>query len=73
MNGDADFSSSKDWFFTSTYTQYVCQQRQYAAIRKSQQKPRSLSLNYTGNLVAGIVKLSDKREGTFREWAYLDL
>ena len=73
MNGDADFSSSKDWFYTSTYTQYVCQQRQYAAIRKSQQKPRSLSLNYTGSQVAGIVKLSDKREGTFREWAYLDL
>lgn len=72
-NGDADFSSSKDWFYTSTYTQYVCQQRQYAAIRKSQQKPRSLSLNYTGREVAGIVKLSDKREGTFREWAYLDL
>jgi hypothetical protein len=71
-NAEADFSNSKDWWFTSTYTQYVCQQRQYAAIRKSQQKPRSLSLNYTGSQVAGIVKLSDKREGTFREWAYLD-
>lgn len=72
MNAEADFSNSKDWWFTSTYTQYVCQQRQYAAIRKSQTKPRSLSLNYTGKEVAGIVKLSEKREGTFREWAYLD-
>jgi hypothetical protein len=71
-NAEADFSNSKDWWFTSTYTQYVCQQRQYAAIRKSQTKPRSLSLNYTGKEVAGIVKLSEKREGTFREWAYLD-
>jgi hypothetical protein len=29
-------------------------------------------LDYTGKVVAGIVKLSEKREGTFREWAYLD-
>lgn len=71
-NPEADFSSSKDWWFTSTYTQYLCQQRLYAAIRKSQQKPRSLKLDYIGKIVAKIQKLTDSKSGTFRQFAYTD-
>lgn len=71
-NPEADFASSKDWWFTSTYTQYLCQQRLYAAIRKSQQKPRSLKLNYIGKIIAGIEKLTETKSGSFREFAYTD-
>lgn len=64
--------SSKDWFFSSTYTVYLCQMRLFAAIRKSQQERRSYSLSSVGKDIAKIDKLSDTREGSFREWAYLD-
>ena len=72
QNPEADFSSSRDWWYTSTYTQYLCQQRLYAAIRKSQTKPRSLKLTYIGKIVAGIEKLTETKSGLFREFAYTD-
>lgn len=64
--------TSKDWFFTSTYTVYICQMRLFAAIRKSQQERRSYALTSVGKDMAGIVKLSDTKSGTFREFAYTD-
>ena len=64
--------SSKDWFFSSTYTNYVCQMRLFAAIRKSQQERRSYSLSAIGKAIAGIDKLSNTKSGTFREFAYTD-
>lgn len=64
--------NSRDWFFTSTYSVYACQERIFAAVRKSQQKPRSYSLSYIGKTYAGIDKLTNTKSGTFREFAYTD-
>ena len=71
-NPNAAVADSKDFFYCSSYTQYLCQERLWAATRKSQQKPRSYSLNYVGKTTAKIVKLSDTKSGTFREFAYTD-
>lgn len=38
-----------DYFYCSSYTQYICQMRLYASIRKSQHKLRSVSLNSIGD------------------------
>lgn len=64
--------TSTDWWHTSTYTVYLCQQRLYAQIRKSQQEQRSMALTYIGGKVAKIHKLSDAKEGVFREFAYIN-
>ena len=71
-NPKAAIGDSKDFFYCSGYTQYLCQERLYAATRKSQQKPRSYSLNYVGKTVAKIVKLTDAKSSSFREFAYTD-
>ena len=64
--------NSKDWFFTSTYSVYVCQMKLFAGIRKSQQERRSYSLSSVGKDVAGIDKLTQSKSGTFRQFAYTD-
>jgi len=71
-NEKATMKDSKDFFYCSSYTQYLCQERLYAATRKSQQNLRSYSLNYVGKITAKIEKLSDTKSGTFREFAYTD-
>lgn len=38
-----------DYFYCSSYTQYICQMRLYGSIRKSQHKLRSISLNSIGD------------------------
>lgn len=72
-NPKAVIKTSRDWFFTSTFTTYICQMRLFAAIRKSQQERRSYSLTSVGDDVAGIIKLSDEKPAEFRKWAYMDL
>ena len=64
--------NSKDWFFTSTYSIYICQMRLFAAIRKSQQERRSYSLSAVGKDIAKIDKLTNTKSGSFREFAYTD-
>ena len=64
--------NSKDWFFTSTYSVYICQMKIFAGIRKSQQERRSYSLSSVGKDVAGIDKLTQTKSGTFRSFAYTD-
>lgn len=71
-NPDAEIKNSKDFFYASSYTQYLCQERLYAATRKSQQALRSYSLNYVAKTTSGITKLSNTKSGTFREFAYTD-
>ena len=66
------FKTSRDWWFTSTYTTYLCQLRLFAAIRKSQSEPRSYSLSATGKTIAGIDKLTQTKSGAFRQFAYTD-
>jgi hypothetical protein len=64
--------TSRDWFFSSTYTTYVCQMRLFAAIRKSQAERRSYSLSSVGKDMAGIDKLTQTKSGSFRQFAYTD-
>ena len=64
--------TSTDWFYTSTYSVYICQMRLYAQIRKSQKEQRSMSLTAIGNKVAKIRKLTETKSGTFRQFAYTD-
>ena len=70
---DATMKTSKDFFFASTYTQYLCQERNFAAIRKSQQEQRSLKLDYIGGIIANIHKKKSKSTSyNFRQFAYVD-
>ena len=64
--------TAKDWMFSSTYSQYICQMKLFAAIRKSQSERRSYSLSSVGKDYAKIDKLTNTKSGTFREFAYTD-
>lgn len=64
--------TNRDWFYASTYSQYLCQERLYAAIRKSQSEEPSYRLDAIGKKVAKIQKLTDSKSGIFREFAYTD-
>lgn len=64
--------TSKDWFFSSTYSVYICQMRLFAAIRKSKAERRSYSLSSVGKDIAKIDKLTQTKSGKFREFAYTD-
>lgn len=65
--------TNRDFFFSSTYSQYLCQERLYAAIRKSLQEEPSYRLTAIGEKVAGIKKLTDTKSGKFDEFFYTDL
>lgn len=72
QSGNFQMKNSRDWFHSSTYSQYICQMRLYAAIRKSQTEKRSYSLNYIGGQTCGINKLTDSKSGSFRLFPYTD-
>ena len=69
---DYQMKNSKDWFYTSTYSIYICQMKLFAMIRKSQQEKRSYSLSAVGREMCGIDKLTDTKSGLFRQFAYTD-
>ena len=71
-NKQASFKTAKDWFYTSTFTVYLCQLRLFAAIRKSQAERRSYSLSSVGKDTAKIDKLTQTKSGSFRQFAYTD-
>jgi hypothetical protein len=71
-SGNFSFKNSTDWFYTSTYTVYICQLRLFAMIRKSQSERRSYSLSSVGKDIAKIDKLTQTKSGTFRQFAYTD-
>lgn len=62
----AVIKTSRDWFELSTYPIMLCQMRNFAAIRKSQQERRSYKLTVIGQEVAHVGK-SEKFD---RELAY---
>jgi hypothetical protein len=64
--------NSKDWFYSSTYSVYICQMRLFAMTRKSQAERRSYSLSSVGKDMAKIDKLTQTKSGSFREFAYTD-
>ncbi len=72
MSGTFQMKNTKDWFHFSSYSIWICQLRNFAAIRKSQQERRSYSLNSVGSDMCGIHKLSETKSGTFRQFAYTD-
>lgn len=51
-----EISKQFDFFHCTSYTQYICQMRTYASIRKSQHKLRSVALNAIADL-----ELKDKK------------
>ena len=67
-----DIKSKTDYFFTTGYTNFVCQMRIYAAIRKSQSELRNFSLNYIGEKVVKDKKLDYGEEGSIKYFSYLN-
>lgn len=68
-NPKGSIKTSRNWFFVSSYTTYLCQERLFAAIRKSQTELRSYTLSYVGRIIAKIDKIGHDK---FREFAYQD-
>ena len=65
-----DIKSKTDFFFNTGYTNYVCEMRTYAAIRKGQSEIRSFSLNYIGKKVLKDGKLDYGEEGSIKYFSY---
>ena len=61
-----------DYFYCSSYTQYICQMRLYASIRKSQQMLKSVSLNAIGERELKDKKVEYPAESNIRTFAYVD-
>lgn len=60
-----------DYFYCRSYTQYICQMRLYASIRKSQHSLKSVSLNYIGDRELRDKKVEYPNEMNFIDFAYL--
>lgn len=61
-----------DYFYCSSYTQYICQMRLYASIRKSQQKLKSVSLNAIGDRELKDRKVEYPSEANIMLFPYVD-
>lgn len=59
-----------DYFYCSSYTQYICQMRLYASIRKSQHKLKSVSLNAIADIELKDHKVEYADEGNITMFAY---
>ena len=59
-----------DYFECSSYTQWMCQMRNYASIRKSQHKPKKLSLDYISNKELKSRKVNYEAEGNINIFMY---
>lgn len=67
-----EFSAQLDVFDCSSYTNYICQMRTYAAIRKSQHKPKSFKLNAISDQVLGDKKVEYPENSNIRTFPYED-
>lgn len=61
-----------DYFFCSSYTQYICQMRLYASIRKSQHKLKSVSLNAIGDRELKDRKVEYPEDSNITRFPYVD-
>lgn len=61
-----------DYFFCSSYTQYICQMRLYASIRKSQHKLKSMKLNDIGDRELKDRKVEYPEEANIVRFPYVD-
>lgn len=60
-----------DYFYCSSYTQYICQMRLYASIRKSQHKLKSVKLNAIGDRELKDKKVDYADVGNLTKFSYL--
>jgi hypothetical protein len=69
----AFFSIEKqyDYFYCSSYTQYICQMRLYSAVRKSQQMLKSVALNAIGERELKDKKVEYSEETDMMHFPYL--
>lgn len=61
-----------DFFYCKSYTQYICEMRLYASIRKSQHALKSVSLNYIADRELGDRKVEYEGEMNIVDFPYLD-
>lgn len=61
-----------DYFYCSSYTQFICQMRLYASIRKSQHMLKSVKLNDIGERELKDRKVEYPDESNFRLFPYQD-
>lgn len=61
-----------DYFYCSSYTQYICQMRLYASIRKSQHKLRSVKLNAIADRELKDKKVEYPDDTDMKRFPYID-
>lgn len=61
-----------DYFYNSSYTQYICQMRLYASIRKSQHKLKSVKLNDIGDRELRDKKVEYPDEANIARFPFVD-
>lgn len=61
-----------DIFKCSSFTQYICQMRTFASIRKSQHKLRSVSLNAISDMILKDKKVEYSDIGNIKTFTYMD-
>lgn len=71
-NSTFDIEKQFDYFYCSSYTQYICQMRLYAAIRKSQHKLKSLKLDYIADRELKSRKVDYAAEGNINHFMYFN-
>lgn len=59
-----------DYFYCSSYTQYICQMRLYGGIRKSQHKLKSMKLDYIANRELKSRKVDYENDGNINLFMY---
>lgn len=65
-------SRQQDYFYCSSYTQYICQMRLYSNIRKSQHTLKSVSLNAISDLELKDKKIDYPEETNIVYFPYID-
>lgn len=65
-----DVKNNNDYFYCSSYTLFIDQMRNYAAIRKGQSEMRSYTLDYVSNHVIGAGKLDYSDDGNIKTVSY---
>ena len=61
-----------DFFYVTSFTQYLCQMRIFASVRKSQHKLRSVALNAIGDMVLRDRKVEYPDEANIITFPYTD-
>ena len=71
-NSTYEVKKQTDYFHCSSYTQYICQMRTYASIRKSQHMLKSVKLNAIADSELGDKKIDYAEEMNIVQFPYLN-